>query len=395
MSELTSHERVLFVHAHPDDETLATGGTIATLIDSGAEVVLLTLTRGERGEVIAPGLAHLADDPEALGTHREGELAAAAQALGIRDHRFLGAAGARLAGREPRQYRDSGMVWIGGGSVAGVPDDVDPESLYAADYGELVTDVATVVADVRPTAIVSYDVDGGYGHPDHVLAHDAASHAAEVLGVPYFAIVDADNRSAGNSTAIRVDVSPVLARKRAALAAHRSQLALEGDTIVHPGGQRQPLGAVEAFELRRAVEAPIVSVDSFGAGVKTAGGVVAVVAGAVIAALGTANHQFNPWGDDGELSLGVVSALALVTIALVGLRLVTKGRWLALLAGVAMVAIVALMATVSPGGSVLVPDNAAGVAWVYGVPIIFAIVIGWPRIERPARPPRYDDISSP
>lgn len=397
MSELTSHERVLFVHAHPDDETLATGGTIATLIDAGAEVVLLTLTRGERGEVIPPELAHLADDPQALGEHRERELAEAARALGIRDHRFLGDAGARLAGREPRRYRDTGMVWLEGQPFAGAPSELDPQSLLAADYGELVTDVATVVAEVHPTAIVSYDTNGGYGHPDHVLAHDAASHAAEVLGVPYFAIVDPVS---GNPNVVRVDVTRVLDRKRAALTAHRTQLSLEGDTIVHSGGQRHPIGTVEAFERRRAVEAPVVSLESFGTGMKAAGGVLAVVAGAVVAGLGTVNHQYNPWGDDGDVSFGVIASLALAAILLVGLRLVTRGRWLALLAGAAMVVVVALMATVSQGGSVLIPDNTAGVSWAYGVPVLFAIVIGWPRIERHAEPatagpPRYDELSRP
>src|SRR5690606_17388580 len=120
----------------------------------------------------------------------------------------------------------------------------------------------------------------------------------------YFAIVDAETPHA-----IRVDVSSVLQRKRAALAAHRSQLTLEGDTIVHSGGQREPLGVVEAFERRRAVEAPVVSLESFGAGMKAAGGLLAVVAGAVVAGLGTVNHQYNPWGEDGDVSFGVVASL--------------------------------------------------------------------------------------
>ncbi|MBX3094770.1 MAG: PIG-L family deacetylase [Cryobacterium sp.] len=398
MSGFSSDERVLFVHAHPDDETLATGGTIATLVDAGSEVVLLTLTRGERGEVVPDDLEHLVDDPEALGNHRAGELAAAAEILGIRDHRFLGDERARLAGRQPRAYRDSGMVWLDASKadrdelvaddestpVAGAPDELDPESLLAADYGEVVTDVATVVAEVRPTAIVSYDSNGGYGHPDHVLAHDAASHAAEVLGVPFFAIVDPETES---PHAVRIDVSPVLQRKRDALAAHRSQLTLDGDTIVHSGGQRSRLGTVEAFERRRAVERPVASVDSLGAAAKTAGGGMAIAAGATVGALGTVNHQFGLVVGEGPLAIGVVLSLLLAGLLLAGLRLVTRGRWLALLAGAALVAVVALMATLSPGGSVLVPNNPAGVAWVYGVPIIVAIVVGWPRVQRAVNRP--------
>lgn len=381
MTDLTAAERVLFVHAHPDDEALSTGGTIAKLVDAGARVSLLTLTRGERGEVVAPDLAHLAGDPGALGDHRETELAEAAAALGIQDHRILGQPGARLAGREPRRYLDSGMVWLGEGqdAVAGPLDDVDPLSLLAADYGELVTDVATVVADVAPTAIVSYDAHGGYGHPDHVLAHDAASHAAEVLGVPYFEIVTERAADEHGERLIRVDVRSVLDRKRAALAAHRSQLAIEGDTITHPGGQQHDVGTVEMFARRLPVvtSAPA----ERGAGARTAGLILAALAGATIGVLGTTSHQIlTPI--DGGVGAGTVASLVLVALTLGGLRLVSRTRTLALAAGVPLVLVAAAMITFSPGGSVLVPDNAAGVAWAYGAPIIAAIAIGWPRVER-------------
>src|SRR5690606_25034302 len=102
----------------------------------------------------------------------------------------------------------------------------------------------------------SYDAHGGYGHPDHILAHDAASHAAEVLGVPYFAIIEPRATDAARSDIIRVDVTDVLDRKRAALRAHRSQLTLDGDTITHPGGQQHQLAAAEYFTRPRTTEPP-------------------------------------------------------------------------------------------------------------------------------------------
>lgn len=383
MIEPTPAQRILFVHAHPDDETLATGGTIATLIDSGAHVTLLTLTRGEQGEIIPHDLQHLAHDPEALGNHRKGELDAAAAALGIRDHRILGDSNARLAGRAPRRYHDSGMTWVDNagaqGAVAGPRDELDPRSLLAADYGELVTDVATVVADVTPTAIVSYDAHGGYGHPDHILAHDAASHAAEVLGVPYFAIIEPRTKHGPAEGIIRVDVTEVLDRKRAALRAHRSQLTLDGDTITHPGGQQHELATTEHFQRQRPAVAP--PARPTGAPTKAASIALTAAGGAIVGALGTITHQ--SWaGTGGSVGVGTILALALVALALGGLRLVTRTRTLAATAAISLVIVVAAMTTYSPGGSVLVPDNPAGLTWAYGVPILAAIIIGWPRIQR-------------
>ena len=111
-------ERVLFVHAHPDDETITTGATIATLVENGAAVTVLTLTRGERGEVIPVDLASLEGDLEALAAVREAELAQALSHLGVRDHRFLGNPDARWAGRTARRYVDSGMRWGARGAQA-------------------------------------------------------------------------------------------------------------------------------------------------------------------------------------------------------------------------------------------------------------------------------------
>src|SRR5690606_31265526 len=104
-------EHVVFVHAHPDDETISTGGTIASLVEAGVGVTVVTCTRGERGEVIPPELQHLEGDGPALAGVREGELAAAMAALGVTDHRYLGDSNARAAGLAPRRYADSGMVW--------------------------------------------------------------------------------------------------------------------------------------------------------------------------------------------------------------------------------------------------------------------------------------------
>ena len=158
--------RLLLVHAHPDDESIATGATMAKYAAEGAAVTLVTCTLGELGEVIPPDLAYLAADKDGgLGEYRIGELAAACAELGVTDHRFLGGAG---------RWRDSGMM--------GEPTNDDPRCFWRADVEEAAAALLDVVRDVRPQVIVSYDANGFYGHPDHIQAHRVAMRAFEKAG---------------------------------------------------------------------------------------------------------------------------------------------------------------------------------------------------------------------
>jgi len=158
--------RLLLVHAHPDDESIATGATMAKYAAEGAAVTLVTCTLGELGEVIPPDLAYLAADKDGgLGEYRIGELAAACAELGVTDHRFLSGAG---------RWRDSGMM--------GEPTNDDPRCFWRADVEEAAAALLDVVRDVRPQVIVSYDANGFYGHPDHIQAHRVAMRAFEKAG---------------------------------------------------------------------------------------------------------------------------------------------------------------------------------------------------------------------
>ncbi|MFJ3943646.1 N-acetyl-1-D-myo-inositol-2-amino-2-deoxy-alpha-D-glucopyranoside deacetylase [Streptomyces griseoaurantiacus] len=159
--------RLLLVHAHPDDESINNGATMARYAAEGAHVTLVTCTRGERGEVIPGELAHLLDDPELLGAHRLSELAAAMGALGVTDVRLLGG---------PGRYRDSGMM--------GLPDNEDPDCLWQADLDEAAGHLVEVIREVRPQVLVTYDDNGGYGHPDHIKAHRIAMRAAGLAADP-------------------------------------------------------------------------------------------------------------------------------------------------------------------------------------------------------------------
>lgn len=175
---------LLLVHAHPDDETITTGATMAGLAAAGVPVTLVTCTRGELGEVIGDELAHLAGDGDALAAHRETELAAAMSALGVRDHRFLGAA-------DGVRYRDSGMVW-GPDGLATVPPDVAPDAFAVADLEVAAARLAAIIDEVRPSHVVTYEPGGGYGHPDHVRASAVTARAvqlAEHLTHPLWVVV--------------------------------------------------------------------------------------------------------------------------------------------------------------------------------------------------------------
>lgn len=165
--------RLVFVHAHPDDETINNGVSIAHYAARGAEVTVVTCTLGEEGEIIGDRWARLAvDDADQLGGYRVGELTAALGHLGIGGPRYLGGAG---------RWRDSGME--------GAPR--RRQTRFAdADFDEAVGQLADILAEVRPHVVVTYDPDGGYGHPDHIQAHRvttaAVSAVAQRWRVPKF-----------------------------------------------------------------------------------------------------------------------------------------------------------------------------------------------------------------
>jgi N-acetyl-1-D-myo-inositol-2-amino-2-deoxy-alpha-D-glucopyranoside deacetylase len=154
----------MLVHAHPDDETINNGATMALYAALGAQVTLITCTRGEEGEVLTPELTHLASsETDSLGEHREIELANAMKALGVTDFRFL----AEGEGK----YRDSGMMGTEPNNRADVFWQADLEE--ASDY------LVKVINEVKPHILITYDEIGGYGHPDHIQAHRVAMRASE------------------------------------------------------------------------------------------------------------------------------------------------------------------------------------------------------------------------
>jgi len=167
-------QRLLLVHAHPDDETLSNGATMAKYAARGTQVTLVTCTLGEEGEVLVPELAHLASHhDDDLGQHRITELANAMRELGVTDHRFLGGAG---------RFRDSGMVWDEDGNATAA-EDVKDGTFWRADLTAASDPLVEVIREVRPQVLVTYDQFGNYGHPDHIQAHRVATYATALAAV--------------------------------------------------------------------------------------------------------------------------------------------------------------------------------------------------------------------
>ncbi len=219
---------VTFFHAHPDDEAIATGGTMASLASAGHRVVLVTATRGELGEtpdgLLEPG--------ESLVDRRATELSTACEILGVARQEFLG-------------YHDSGM--------AGTPDNDRPGSFAAADLEQASADLARLLREEGSDVLVVYDEHGGYGHPDHVQVHRVGMRGADLAGTPivYMATMNRDfmadlarqadrlgwqppeDRGEDFDTmgepesriTTEVDVTPWIELKRAAMRAHGSQIA--------------------------------------------------------------------------------------------------------------------------------------------------------------------------
>jgi N-acetyl-1-D-myo-inositol-2-amino-2-deoxy-alpha-D-glucopyranoside deacetylase len=264
--------RLLFVHAHPDDETLTTGATIAHYVSRGAQVCVVTCTLGEEGEVIGERWAQLAvDHADQLGGYRIAELSAALNALGVDGPIFLGGAG---------RWRDSGM------------EGTAPrhrQRFVDADPREAVGALVSIIRDLRPHVVVTYDANGGYGHPDHIHAHDvtvaavaASTGSNEYPGEPwtvpklYWTVIAKSAMGAGLDALddvppewIRVSVDDVpfgypdeaidavmdvpdqLPAKVAALRAHATQVTVapDGRSCALSNNIALPIGAIEHYIL--------------------------------------------------------------------------------------------------------------------------------------------------
>ncbi|UDY22846.1 N-acetyl-1-D-myo-inositol-2-amino-2-deoxy-alpha-D-glucopyranoside deacetylase [Nocardioides sp. Kera G14] len=285
-------QRLLLMHAHPDDESIGNGATMAKYVAEGRGVTLVISNAGERGEVLVPELEHLAwDRDDTLGEHRRGELEEAMKALGVTDHRFLGGFGT---------YSDSGMEWHPDGHAIAGSDSPD-NAFSKADLTEAADKLVEIIREVRPQVLVTYDQFGGYGHPDHIQAHRVAMYASQLAGVPSYKLDLGEPwviskiywsamswsamregmrlmREAGHESpfgdidldgpppffaveddaiAAQIDGTDYFDQKIAALHAHATQIAADGPFFSMANAQGGSAFAIESYRLAVGTKGPV------------------------------------------------------------------------------------------------------------------------------------------
>jgi N-acetyl-1-D-myo-inositol-2-amino-2-deoxy-alpha-D-glucopyranoside deacetylase len=267
---------MLLVHAHPDDETINNGATMALYSSLGAEVTLVTCTRGEEGEILVPELSHRAAHLEdSLGDHRVLELADAMKFLGVTDHRFLGA--------PDHRYRDSGMM--------GTPPNDRTDCFWRADFATATSDLVRVIEEVKPHIVITYDEFGGYGHPDHIQAHrvamaavDAAQwnvskvywnvmprseiqkgiDAMKAVGSDFMGVDNADDLPFAKDDSFvhaHIDGTSHVSEKMDALRAHATQISVDGPFFALSNNLGLQVWAHEYYTRVQGVAGPDINAD--------------------------------------------------------------------------------------------------------------------------------------
>jgi N-acetyl-1-D-myo-inositol-2-amino-2-deoxy-alpha-D-glucopyranoside deacetylase len=283
-------KHLLLVHAHPDDESIGQGATMARYVAEGIGVTLVTCTGGEMGEILVPELEHMAaDKDDTLADQRKIELDNAMKALGVTDYRHLGGF---------KRYRDSGMQWHDEGHA--VPaDELHENAFWNADLPEAARHLVAVIREIRPQVLVTYDEFGGYGHPDHIQAHRVATYAAALAAVPsyrpdlgephdvdkiYWGAMSAakvrqglrDLRAAGDTTTFegmdpdalpafmveddalsaKIEAEEYANAKMEALKAHRTQISVDGPFFALSNNMGNEIWGTEYFRIAKGTPGP-------------------------------------------------------------------------------------------------------------------------------------------
>ena len=285
------NKHLLLVHAHPDDESIGQGATMARYVAEGVGVTLVTCTGGEMGEILVPELEHMAaDQDDTLADQRKVELDNAMKVLGVTDYRHLGGF---------KRYRDSGMQWHEKGHA--VPaDDVHANAFWSADLTEAASYLVEIIREVRPQVMVTYDDFGGYGHPDHIQTHRVATYAAAMAAVPsyrrdlgdhhdiskiYWGAMSAakvrqglrDLRAAGDTTTFEgmdpdgdlpafmveddaltavIEADEYADVKMEALKAHRTQISVDGPFFALSNNQGNEIWGTEYYRIAKGQQGP-------------------------------------------------------------------------------------------------------------------------------------------
>ncbi|MFW0169518.1 PIG-L family deacetylase [Rothia sp. P4278] len=386
---------LLFVHAHPDDESSATGATIAALTAAGATVDLLTMTRGEMGEVIDPALKHLeaehpanTDRGRQLGQLRTRELKAALTELGVRDHLFLGQGPSALPG-ERTHYRDSGMAWGSDGRAAANPLAAD-DCLTHLPLKPQAEAVAATIRAIRPDVIVTYDADGGYGHPDHKRTHEVVMAALDLIAgttAEPIAVWGIEGQPQETDTRQQVVIRGKIEGKREAMRAHATQITITGPTTFEYSNKvPQPITAVETYrKLQGQNITPPPTASATDEITEAPGPINSIITASALGLIsgfaGTMYHT-QIWYISKGLWLPWGLALALLTVyfAATWAAIHTEKNWAATLVGAVAFLLTGTFAF-AKGNSLLVyinpinPPGIVGTLWAFGILAVTALSI--------------------
>lgn len=377
---------------------------MASFARSGAQVTVLTATRGELGEVIPAELRYLEqglpkpgrpghsvdDGGLGLAMVRTAELNQAASELGVRQRMFLGEWPALAPGAAPVAYRDSGMSWGPEGPDglrrAQAAEPTHPGAFSTVALDEVASHAAALIRVLRPDVVVSYAADGGYGHPDHVRAHQMTVRAIELAGqgpdqvnpawdVPAGYAIVSDRPAISSDPTVSPDSSdPVIwidgdvMAKRAALQAHQTQVVVRDDEFALSDLHFRPLSAREGFQLRHTGSGPVRGLP---AARRTRSewlgySLSALLAGVLTAALGTMLHSRTAMLGGTQLPWGALLALTLLAAVVVLVGSWSKSPILGMVTGAATYATCVIFAI--PHGQVgLIMATLSGNLWLYGV----------------------------
>lgn len=416
----TGRPVVLGFFAHPDDETLSAGGLLAHLA-SRADVHVVTATRGEMGEVVAPEGQRATPDRAKLPVIRSAEVRCACAHLGVTSHEFLDGGDGR--------FKDSGMAWEDDRRIRAVADPQAPEGAFSTiDIEEPAQLLAQKITNLRPTLVLTEEPAGGYGHPDHIRCHDVTMRALQIAArswvVPYvaFAVQEAQRVHSANvgltvipevprtdeyGLALRkpdlaaslpsavspdvdlvVDTTAVTGAVANAMRAHRSQVHAVGEysgpflagwyaltnndlkpILTHVGLNLAPgWGTPEGLEkFFASLGVPMTSepaehrVKGYGAFLYA----FALFSGVVVGFAGSFAHRGSPpWG----LVIALVGVLAGAVMS----RTIGSAKT-AFTYAAGLIGSVLIITTVRTGGDVIIVEDALGLGWLTGI-FIFAFI---------------------
>jgi N-acetyl-1-D-myo-inositol-2-amino-2-deoxy-alpha-D-glucopyranoside deacetylase len=356
-------KKVLLVHAHPDDESLFTGHVIADRASAGAEIMVFTLTRGERGRVKLEDLKPLEGNLASMGEFRSNELRNALAQLGQVKHKFAGT----------RAYLDSGMRL----NAFGKPIKsrrTDEMSLSSVSTAVISDDIYQVLKQFKPDAVITYNRKGGFGHPDHKKAHEATAMALRRFArdskfrTPQFWVIS----EPGERFDVEVGGVKTAAKKKAALEQHASQVSIGRDTYSLVAGREFRFDTPE--RLRKASTRPWLWLKPVFLALW------ALPLGILLGFAGTLLHSVTA-SDEARTPIGLAVALVMTFSLAVALRLLRNSRGALYLMSFTLAGTVFWLSRPSAAGDALIIDNEAGNIWIYGSLIICAVVILFPKLR--------------